>query len=230
MYFYVWSVSSLKHPPILSHHHSPADESWYVWLRVHPLVSTCCPFRPMRADDDLILRQLWYDRKPALPVMIRLWEQKQAGSVCEHWTCVEILSIRGGGLLNLNLLEARGVGRKTHKWGAKKGKAGWFQWGSEMWGWRRQVAGLLYTKQTHKQLFISQSPVVPPPHKPQFTLTPFYPIPLLLHPHPRSKPYRFCHSAPASLLWSCANIRTRDTAGSPVHLSPSALRLRHLQH
>lgn len=51
------------------------------------------------------------------------------------------------------------------------------------------------------------------------------PTPLLLHPHPPSKPYRFCHSAPASLLWSCANIRTGDTAGSTVQLSPSALNI-----
>lgn len=85
-------------PPLPTHTTTPAlwgaDESWYVWFRVLPLVSTRCPFRPLKEEDDLILWQLWYNHKSALPVRISPWKNEWTGV---RWMCVSGLSIRGEG-------------------------------------------------------------------------------------------------------------------------------------
>ena len=149
------------------------------------------------------------------------------------------------------LLEARvselkvsvNISTETQTVRGREEKVSGFHWGGEMGlGWRRQVAGLLYTNPTHKQLFISQSPLVPP-CKHQFSLySPPIFTPLLLHPHPHLLPKPtvsvYCPSSRPSLLTPLrlAFFDRVPRAGqgtqlysSPIHFSPSALWTQHFQ-
>ena len=180
---FLWS----EHAPLPTHTTTPAlwgaDESWYVWFSVRPLVSTCCPFRPVKEEDDLILWQLWYNHKSALPVRISPWKNEWTGV---RWMCVSGLSIRGEGFWTEGFCEH--VDRDTNS--VRRGRE---SVGVSLRGWDgtgvKEAGGRPAVHQPNPQTAVHFSK---PPCAPlQASILPLSPpifTPLVLHPHPLPKP------------------------------------------
>lgn len=180
---FLWS----EHAPLPTHTTTPAlwgaDESWYVWFSVRPLVSTRCPFRPVKEEDDLILWQLWYNHKSALPVRISPWKNEWTGV---RWMCVSGLSIRGEGFWTEGFCEH--VDRDTNS--VRRGRE---SVGVSLRGWDgtgvKEAGGRPAVHQPNPQTAVHFSK---PPCAPlQASILPLSPpifTPLVLHPHPLPKP------------------------------------------